>query len=225
MGCDQSGQTLFSLHHCFNPRTHMGCDYKRYNAICFHLEFQSTHPHGVRLYTVNVLLNSEYVSIHAPTWGATTCSYVHIKSFGVSIHAPTWGATQKLFCIFAAQRFQSTHPHGVRRSIASGVIGGLLFQSTHPHGVRPAAALISAYANKVSIHAPTWGATLVCSFLYSIPDSFNPRTHMGCDQAMGKDNAASGVSIHAPTWGATHPEIVIASSCQVSIHAPTWGAT
>ena len=55
----------------------------------------------------------------------------------VSIHAPTWGATffQKLY--YSTVMFQSTHPHGVRRTLAAGN---------------------DAYEN-VSIHAPTWGAT------------------------------------------------------------------
>ena len=54
--------------------------------------FQSTHPHGVRLSSSEVLINGLSVSIHAPTWGATP-----------------WNK----FCTFATV-FQSTHPHGVR---------------------------------------------------------------------------------------------------------------
>ncbi len=32
---------------------------------------------------------------------------------------------------------------------------------------------------------------------------FNPRTHMGCDQVTTRNTGAPPVSIHAPTWGAT----------------------
>ena len=38
-----------------------------------------------------------------------------------------------------------------------------MFQSTHPHGVRPNAGIAAYNASTVSIHAPTWGATLAIS--------------------------------------------------------------
>ena len=99
------------------------------------------------------------------------------------------------------------------------------FQSTHPHGVRRNGSF-EAQTIKVSIHAPTWGATLRQA------------------EALQKWR----VSIHAPTWGATsfqstympthllfqstHPHGVRLShptfavlAIHVSIHAPTWGAT
>ena len=99
---------------CFNPRAHVGRD------ISFHLVNLSLH-----------------VSIHAPTWGATACTWGGLLDFcfnprahvgrdvdefwqryivgDVSIHAPTWGAT-------------STVVHLAKHLW-------------------------------VSIHAPTWGAT------------------------------------------------------------------
>ena len=56
---------------------------------------------------------------------------------------------------------------------------------------------------KVSIHAPTWGAT--------IGGHLRSLLHI--------------VSIHAPTWGATKLDEYMLRSYYVSIHAPTWGAT
>ena len=77
---------------------------------------------------------------------------------------------------------------------------------------------------RISIHAPTWGATgasiLTSSFFVfqsTHPrgvrpitkvgkrrvSNFNPRTHVGCDSAVGFRSCASYISIHAPTWGAT----------------------
>ena len=56
------------------------------------MEFQSTHPCGVRL----VVLKIYYlllVSIHAPVWGATKALNYLLPSLLVSIHAPVWGAT------------------------------------------------------------------------------------------------------------------------------------
>ena len=56
----------------------------------------------------------------------------------VSIHAPAWGATDLAARVLVElQEFQSTHPHGVRRSYINDIISDRLFQSTHPHGVRP----------------------------------------------------------------------------------------
>ena len=84
---------------------------------------------------------------------------------------------------------------------------------------------LTILTNKVSIHAPVWGATL-CRGLrqrnyvfqsthpYGVRHivngigfetaRFNPRTRMGCD-GTGCDGQlrAEHVSIHAPVWGAT----------------------
>ena len=57
------------------------------------------------------------------------------------------------------------------------------------------------------------------------PFSFNPRTHMGCDQSCLQKDKMNMVSIHAPTWGATPPSKFAPAPIAVSIHAPTWGAT
>ena len=79
----------------------------------------------------------------------------------VSIHAPTWGATQDETEILSPHLFQSTHPHGVRPFRRFYTIHTDEFQSTHPHGVRlPCFVQQNGYLT-VSIHAPTWGATLV----------------------------------------------------------------
>ena len=56
---------------------------------------------------------------------------------------------------------------------------------------------------RVSIHAPTWGAT----------------------EKTRKQQRKEKVSIHAPTWGATALPAVKEAEKSVSIHAPTWGAT
>ena len=83
------------------------------------------------------------------------------------------------------------------------IINHKLFQSTHPHGVRPDEAQRAADREKVSIHAPTRGATeasvpspiLFWQFQSTHPhgvrhkkklvscaiECFNPRTHTGCD--------------------------------------------
>ena len=128
--------------------------------------FQSTHPHGVR--------RSELI----------------VKK--------------------SALKFQSTHPHGVRHFHTLVTNFTNVFQSTHPHGVRRWYAFTNALRKRVSIHAPTRGATdTFCAYKeierVSIhaptrgatpkvwvrsndKQSFNPRTHTGCDLVYIIDN-------------------------------------
>ena len=72
--------------------------------------------------------------------------------------------------------FQSTHPHRVRREIRRYIEYDIKFQSTHPHRVRQS------------------------KILSSIPEiSFNPHTHIGCDNFTLKIATLLPVSIHTPT--------------------------
>ena len=110
-------------------------------------------------------------------------------------------ALPRAFFLFG--KFQSTHPHGVRRLFCNLCLAFHVFQSTHPHGVRRPLILI----------------------VFTLA-SFNPRTHMGCDAIDVPDIPdPEEVSIHAPTWGATPQKTFKSFFLGVSIHAPTWGAT
>ena len=146
-----------ALYKCFNPRTHTGCDPRtardpsspasfnpRTHTGCDHDPFSKE--------------DEFYVSIHAPTRGATICIIqlrLILSGFNprthtgcdsglsrtpqksrVSIHAPTRGATTPLLRYFPRGLFQSTHPHGVRLYRPQYPVAGYGFQSTHPHGVR-----------------------------------------------------------------------------------------
>ena len=143
-------------------------------------KFQSTHPRGVRLDDLRGLRNSEFISIHAPTWGATPSSNPHRRPPRISIHAPTWGATEEARRPFvvvdisihaptwgatahvctheSGSEFQSTHPRGVRRLSDFRRYPKMIFQSTHPRGVR----------HRLSVDRLEF-------------QHFNPRTHVGCD--------------------------------------------
>ena len=55
----------------FNPRTHTGCDSATDFGSSLSRKFQSTHPHGVRLFIERSKGKKIAVSIHAPTRGAT----------------------------------------------------------------------------------------------------------------------------------------------------------
>ena len=142
--------------------------------------FQSTHPRGVRPTYREDWRDELRVSIHAPTRGATKEIDTKGLSLDVSIHAPTRGATLSMLAALSTARFQSTHPRGVRRR--------------HRASYR--------VNKKVSIHAPTRGATKIEDFAHA-QESFNPRTHEGCDQPEDCGKVWQFVSIHAPTRGAT----------------------
>ena len=114
MGCDSICKPLIKLKNCFNPRTHMGCDFV--DLLPLVLQIVSIHAPtwgatcNIILYLFKVfgfnprthmgcdknrqqLTNLSRVSIHAPTWGATGYTFASSCHQNVSIHAPTWGAT------------------------------------------------------------------------------------------------------------------------------------
>ena len=139
----------------------MGCDLLRFQKALSTSKFQSTHPHGVRRTLVMWFPSITQVSIHAPTWGATSLAAKTAADFLVSIHAPTWGATQHALFV-VAESYVSIHaPTWGATEDFEKRQGHCKFQSTHPHGVRRSLAAKTAAVFLVSIHAPTWGATCV----------------------------------------------------------------
>ena len=147
----------------FNPRTHTGCD-RMSSILTFEpFGFQSTHPHGVRRNGIPLRFQMFYVSIHAPTRGATLLFFLSLPGL---------------------LPFQSTHPHGVR--LPSLSISGILFsfQSTHPHGVR----LYSGYQQDCSYsfnpRTHTGCDRFILYLWLRLIKSFNPRTHTGCDSCI-----------------------------------------
>ena len=157
-------------------------------------------------------------------------------------------------------RAAGAHQHGHDR-----------FQSTHPRGVRRGRGHVRRTVRAVSIHAPAWGATRSrTGFAISI-NSFNPRTRVGCDgrrtmvplELALSFNPRTRVGCDLLTWKfifnanefqsthprgvrrwqnglngrrkkfqSTHPRgvrlpVVYQSRghVDVSIHAPAWGAT
>ena len=83
--------------------------------------FQSTHPRGVRRMQMSKVKLPKIVSIHAPTRGATDNHKDELRQVMVSIHAPTRGATISENTSRVCEKFQSTHPRGVRLVGASSL--------------------------------------------------------------------------------------------------------
>ena len=185
----------------FNPRTHVGCDQDGHGQHCRSAISIHAPTWGATL----VLIAYDAVlviSIHAPTWGATDDVKMDAPSaIFQSTHPRGVRLTTRGIHTYTT-RFQSTHPRGVRLDTIEYINDQMIFQSTHPRGVRPnTKAVVRASSefqsthprgvrrqivktltfSAISIHAPTWGATL---------------TRRSRQQAIN-------ISIHAPTWGAT----------------------
>ena len=201
VGCDRSPRSSIPTSGYFNPRTHVGCDLDHERQVVGH-----------------------HISIHAPTWGATSEAFgiPNLKAFqsthprgvrrttptrrrscGISIHAPTWGATS----------LQPWQINKKKISIHAPTWGATRSGSQDARG------------KSISIHAPTWGATAIkdcccqtqqfqsthprgvrrgCGETTRATSNFNPRTHVGCDTQKKIGGAdVIPISIHAPTWGAT----------------------
>ena len=147
----------------FNPRTRVGCDRR----------------------DMGIIIRQSDVSIHAPAWGATSCTMS-------AIEIRTW--------------FQSTHPRGVRPSeegqglkgassfnprtrvgcdqlmLSPLLLSVLRFNPRTRVGCDMPAIFVIPVLVSVSIHAPAWGAT---------------------SSGLPAWKSILVVSIHAPAWGAT----------------------
>ena len=99
------------------------------------------------------------------------------------------------------------------------------FQSTHPRGVRLTRLRRPCFRRYFNPRTHV-GCDNAPKFTFDEINDFNPRTHVGCDvirRQFGLEFLR--ISIHAPTWGATRPFYRPCRCCGISIHAPTWGAT
>ncbi len=232
----------------FNPRTRTGCDHSGCPKPKQLRQFQSTHPHRVRLafscpsFTIDnfnprtrtgcdpVLdqpLPTKAISIHAPAQGATIRAPRSLLGRGdfnprTRTGCDLAGTRHRRGCMYFNPRTRT----GCDIVIAQGARPASQFQSTHPHRVRLG-----------------WEGDLMQLF-----GNFNPRTRTGCDLyiALGPGvdaifqsthphrvrhgvtwvlDRAYTISIHAPAQGATYPLIQVGYYICISIHAPAQGAT
>ena len=167
------------------------------------VEFQSTHPHGVRQAVEATIAGEGVVSIHAPTRGATN---------------------QRLIADFG-QQFQSTHPHGVRPALRCWPSRKSSFNPRTHTGCDLLRRVIDGIIPFVSIHAPTRGATHGGNRNDPYERVSIHAPTRGATKLLECTNPVKGVSIHAPTRGATHQDCGGRTESRVSIHAPTRGAT
>ena len=131
------------------------------------LKFQSTPPRGERRFAGSFRQLLQYISIHAPTWGATLQHFSPTGTRRISIHAPTWGATVETRLQRIKPKFQSTPPRGERLFTLSSFIKGLSYFNPRPHVGSDLAKIIFIAVSEISIHAPTWGATSIFAKKFS----------------------------------------------------------
>ena len=98
------------------------------------------------------------------------------------------------------------------------------FQSTRPRGERPRCSFRRYLALEVSIHALTWGATIVLIVVARLR-CFNPRSHMGSDSSIPSKFRYSRFQSTLPREERPICFVVTRPRYRVSIHAPTRRAT
>ena len=190
-------------------------------------KFQSTHPRGVRPNDTALGTGTNWVSIHAPAWGATKrppCCAPRTTCFNPRTRVGCDLLADITFGMDTA--FQSTHPRGVRPTCSGTGCMSISFQSTHPRGVRPLVSLALLIHRRFNPRTRVGCDTALPIFwpisrrfqsthprgvrpscpnsLIRAMKSFNPRTRVGCDKpGRGGRILQDSVSIHAPAWGAT----------------------
>ena len=143
----------------------MGCDQMAKTRGWSSKKFQSTHPRGVRRRKMG-LNEDEYIFQSTHPRGVRhggQCGGRHLRE--ISIHAPSWGATH--FRKRAGGRGNNFNPRtlvGCDRGDWKVFKSRKGFQSTHPRGVRLFLCPWLLPRLPISIHAPSWGATMTSSW-------------------------------------------------------------
>ena len=151
----------------------MGRDERAERAAADGAKFQSTRPHGARLFEPVEAFLGLGVSIHAPAWGATASLLPITLLRFVSIHAPAWGATYPILSV-AATGLVSIH------APAWGATSCQIRLPCTSRRFNPRARMgrddirhnVVCAGYNVSIHAPAWGATFCESSLNSLSVMF-----------------------------------------------------
>ena len=128
------------------------------------------------------MFHDSYISIHAPTGGATRPSEYTVGLTLISIHAPTGGATGRDNVPYQKWKISIHAPTGGATTAVSGQQETIVNFNPRSHGGSDLPSLDgNTVTYIISIHAPTGGAT----------DETPPILKGG------------NISIHAPTGGAT----------------------
>ena len=179
------------------------------------------------------------VSIHAPTGGATR--HRGGGDAGEGFNSRAHGGRDSFFCGFCCNRgFQFTRPRGGATLPRARTRAEHSFNS-RAHGGRDRTRRRGGGVRRVSIHAPTGGATPArdssmthAAFQFTRPRGarqvlrvatlhlgrFNSRAHGGRDIRHPHRDRVVVVSIHAPTGGATSRRSATATSRRFQFTRP-----
>ena len=127
--------------------------------------------------------NPHIISIHAPTRGATIEYHNKYMALKISIHAPTRGAT--LTDVFNEEKVMYFNPRSYKRSDRPSLLPfslSRIFQSTLLQEERPAPCTRCYWHLRISIHAPTRGATGGDDVRLQFANDFNPRSYKRSDR-------------------------------------------
>ena len=123
-------------------------------------------------------------AIHKAVLGKAACAGRVTEDVGacISIHAPTWGATSSAPLRFPAMLFQSTHPRGVRRR--GRQYGEQVFGISIHAPTWGATWYLRQCSQRPQHFNPRThvGCDPFRVLTRPKPRYFNPRTHVGCDR-------------------------------------------
>ena len=160
VGCDTACRFRSFLHPNFNPRTHVGCDLIREAIKIRSGDFNPRTHVGCDL---SIFTTVPYISNFNPRThvGCDNLAGDIFRISGISIHAPTWGAT-----ISSGVYPLTTLNFNPRTHV--GCDHGSIRQRARDYNFNPRTHVGCDLLRRdelsriafISIHAPTWGATL-----------------------------------------------------------------
>ena len=167
------------------------------------MQFQSTLPRRERRYKRRYRCGFIYFNPRSHE-GSDYVNVTSCRLSAISIHAPTKGATHFPLCPSVHSHYFNPRSHeGSDAFSIVSVSSFALFQSTLPRRERLYSFNFSPPVQKISIHAPTKGATYFHHLFinFNLFQSTLPRRER--QQLICKHQFHLRISIHAPTKGAT----------------------
>ena len=143
----------------------------------------------------------------------------------LSIHAPTRGAT--LSTIYTRQPTSTFNPRSYKRSDRVAIYRATLAKAFNPRSYKRSDLSLIDKADdlNLSIHAPTRGATGCAGSGWWMYQAFNPRSYKRSDK-LWQTRTFSACSFNPRSYKRSDVIPVAAGeSITLSIHAPTRGAT
>ena len=217
---------MLSKYIYFNPRSHEGSDDITTGGTAYFVHFNPRSHEGSdpRTYNLRYSLQNFNPRSHEGS------------DLSITISCPTFAT------------FQSTLPRRERPTFPNSTRALIRFQSTLPRRERRSRTFWIGRDQRISIHAPTKGATQFDEQKRQDARYFNPRSHEGSDENMaydigpridfnprsheGSDDNANSQDALIAKFQSTLPRrerlLVSFDVCgyhRISIHAPTKGAT